>query len=535
MSSCLSLRLVLLFGLCSLVGCAPTDSDGDGWPADQDCNDEDADVHPEAEEVCGNGVDEDCGFSPECRLSGSTQLGDVATLLPATAEGQLLGSALAALGDLDGDGFADFAAGLPGEDAGADGAGGLVLWFGSEDGPSRPITLHGTTAEARAGSALAGPGDVDGDGIPDLLVGAPGEGTLAEEGDEASLLPQGAAYLLRGPFEADGPMEPTATLRGAQPGDCAGATVAAPGDLDGDGLGELLIGSPCSGSYRQFHEHIQAVMLFDGPGSAHLVSTPPTGESSLSEARATFTGESTWDRLGASLSGVADQDGDGQPDLAVGAPDYFGAEWINPDAQGRVFVFAGSSTGSVDSAGALATIEGGCCGLERHDELGRALATSAQGLLLGAPNLTDFEIEGGAFLLEGALAGVIDGFEEGSVLAGPPQPNEPARAGWAVAANFDFDCDGTEDHALGAPRASDEGPRTGAVLVHYGPTDDYVALQGGALRLIGGHSGDETGTVLLAPGDVDGDGCDDLLIAAPARDVEANNGGGLWFVRGRGE
>jgi hypothetical protein len=330
-------------------------------------------------------------------------------------------------------------------------------------------------------------------------------------------------------------MNPVSVLRGAQPGDCAGSSLAALGDTNGDGLGDFIVGSPCRGSFREVHEHLGQMMLWDGPGLTHLVTAVPAGDSDLSSAAASFAGEDTWDRFGAAVAPLPDQDGDGSPDFAIASPDYFGAEWINPAAQAHVYIFSSASSGEVPLSAALATISGGCCGFGRHDEAGTSLASDEQGLLIGAPTLSDFEIEGGAFRLTGVLSGEIDAFEDGTVLAAPPQANESALAGQAVATGLDLNCDGTNDSVIGAPLARDEGPRTGAVLIAFGPADPFVALVDDGGRIVGERSGDEAGSTLAAVGDVDGDGCDDLVVGSPARYAEGTDGGGAWFVRGARE
>src|SRR5262249_7622275 len=98
--------------------------------------------------------------------------------------GDAFGLALAPLGDLDQDGVNDLAVGAPGSDDGAVAAGAVWLLFMSPNGDVKRFQRMSATSGGftgpldpadNFGSSLAAPGDLDRDGIPDLVVGAPGD------------------------------------------------------------------------------------------------------------------------------------------------------------------------------------------------------------------------------------------------------------------------------------------------------------------------------------------------------------------------
>jgi hypothetical protein len=203
--------------------------------------------------------------------------------LNGTAASQLFGYALCALPDRDGDGTPEIAIGAPGTTASS--FLGYVRIVSGASGVQLDL-YSGTWAKDNFGSALAPAGDLDGDGIVDLLVGAPQKGSGAT-GYARTISASGAVISF---------------LPGDSAQDQFGASVACAGDVDGDGLCELLVGAPGdddqgikSGSAR-LHSGASGAALFTIHGQA-----------------------ASW-ALGSALAGNLDLNGDGVPELVLGAP-----------------------------------------------------------------------------------------------------------------------------------------------------------------------------------------------------------------------
>jgi hypothetical protein len=200
-------------------------------------------------------------------------------------------------GDVDGDGLGDVLVGALGDDTGAPDAGVAWLVPGPVVGgllPDVGTALVGNASGDNAGKFVTDAGDVDGDGLDDVAVGAMQEDSAAPEA--------GAVYVVLGPVPA-GALEAVAVakLLGVATYDRAGNRVAAAYDVDQDGFADLAVGA--SGGF----------------GTTYLVRGPLVGTTSLADADGLYVGLADGDSA-SRIEGQGDVDGDGFPDLLIGAP-----------------------------------------------------------------------------------------------------------------------------------------------------------------------------------------------------------------------
>jgi hypothetical protein len=488
------------------------DCDGaEGWVSDAtDCDDGDPDISPGARETCFTDLDDDC--DGDTNDPGADDCVDFYQ----DSDGDGYGGAGLCLCEAEDPWTFEQAEDCDDDDPtvhpGAEESDGMVdqdcdgmAWLPLAGADAR---LLGGSHDDWAGYRVVGPGDINGDGTPDLAVGA------FEE--DASGTNAGAAFVVFGPVTGDHSLEDAdARLLGVAQGDAAGVGLAAAGDTNGDGYADLVVGA--------YYEDSGGT----NAGAAYLVLGPISGELSLAEADGIFTGEAASDYAGFGLGGGQDVNGDGLDDVVVSA-------WANDEVyrdSGAVYLLHGPATSSCNLADADAVLYPPCYG----DRFGYALA-------LGG----DRDGDGMAELVVGTYLADYDGTDTGAVFVYEgPVPDVGAyhdaciigeaagdNLGFGVSGDGDYDGDGYADLALGAYQADFIRENAGAVyVITEDPAGDCNVSEVLAARIVGSVSDAQLYQVASA-GDVDADGRDDLLLGARYSDHHFEDGGMAWLLYG---
>lgn len=265
------------------------------------------------------------------RYNGSYDLTDADARVYGTESDAQLGWSVAVTGDGDGDGYGDLAVGIVYSDRGGTDAGQAAVISGDSLGGDDAYssiawrTITGTHAGDRFGHDVAAAGDVDGDGLADLQIGAYyGDDGGADSGRVALF------YGTRGAVASVDDTDADAIFAGEAAGDHLGGTLASAGDWDGDGLSDLFF-SASNGSGGGVATAGVGYLFLGADAAAWTTS------STAADASVRFLGSATGDYFADDVTGGFDVNGDAYDDLAIGAP---GAD-LTATASGAVYLFEG--------------------------------------------------------------------------------------------------------------------------------------------------------------------------------------------------
>ena len=385
----------------------------------------------------------------------------------------------------------------------------------------RPNSVaDGAASNDATGAVLARAGDVNGDGLGDLIVSA-------QSADPNGRSNAGTAFVVFG--RADNASIDLAKIGsgggfridGAVANDRLGSSAARAGDMNGDGLSDVIVGA------READNRGRSAS-----GSAYVIFGKPTSSAvnvgDLGSPGFRIDGPAAGDRAASSVSGAGDVNGDGRPDVMLGAPL---ADRNGRTNSGAVFVVFGK--GDVDGVDTAAL--GGA---------GYEISGAAPGDQLSAvASVRDFDADGRTDVFVGAryadAAGRLDAGtaylvpgKSGSSAVDLSQPGsahytvQGAAAsdstGAALAEAGDVSGDGRGDLLLGAPGADGNGrSNSGSAYVLLGADGGGVndlAAPAGTWRIDGAAPGDAAGSAIDATSDVDADGRVDLAVGSPFAD-----------------
>jgi hypothetical protein len=453
------------------------------------------------------------------------------------------------LGDINQDGYEDL---LVSAHSAANNAGRIYVVFGKNAGgpisladledSERGFEITGEFAGDTAGRSISGAGDVNGDGLPDILIGAPksaingkSSGTSYVVFGKLDLTPVflELVALGQGGFSIDG--------EAAQ--QFSGQSVKGAGDVNGDGLADVVVGALGASPNGLFSGRAYVVFGRDAGKPTHLADIAAgTG------AGFVMNGAVELDFAGSAVAGAGDVNGDGLADVIVGA---YGAD-INGDTSGRSYVVFGKPSNKPVELSAVAVGLGGfpIDGEVEFDQAGAAVGgagdVNGDGLadvIVGAPLADPSGKESGrAYVVFGKkstmpvkLADVVAG-DGGFAMDGQQFRDY---AGFTVDGVGDVNGDGLSDVIVGAYGANPAGNASGRSYVVYGKQGtETVSLTAvanggeGGFAVDGEAGADYSGFTVAGAGDVDGDGFADIIVGAFGNDAKGASAGRSYVVLG---
>ncbi|TXT64999.1 MAG: hypothetical protein BAJALOKI1v1_480008 [Promethearchaeota archaeon] len=441
--------------------------------------------------------------------------------------GDNLGQSLIGLGDINSDGYNDFALGAPN----ALGGKGVVYIFLGDDNLEWSKNLNVSNANASfigentgdfAGYSIAAGGDITGNEYDDFIIGA--YGYNASNGFE------GKTYLIEGKGSGWTKNMSLSTAKGSFIGentnDNSGFCISGVGDVNGDNYNDFIIGA---------YGH----NVSDGfEGKSYLIRGKRTGwinNNNLTNAGAFFIGESSYDLSGMVLSGVGDVNSDNLDDILIGAPN-------NSEhglSTGQVYLILGDANiwgntynlSSVD-ASFYGEFMGDSLG-DAMDGLGNVNNDNYDDFIIGARLNSDGASGAGkSYLFFGSSSGWSMDTNCSNANISFIGTNTNEESGSSLAGIGDINADGKDDFLIGAPNNSEGANNRGKTYLFFGSDFNGIStinLTEANASYIGENAYDLSGSSIAGAGDLNGDNSTDFFIGA-YNNSEGGNGAGKVYL-----
>ncbi|MBM4249779.1 MAG: hypothetical protein FJ149_10195 [Euryarchaeota archaeon] len=383
---------------------------------------------------------------PIANLSGDYDLDD-------------FGRSVAGAGDVNGDGFDDVIAGLPG-------AGMARIYLGGKTINSTPDIILTGNPNDDFGISVSGAGDVNGDGYDDVIVGAPHNST---NGSFA-----GIAHVFFGGRNMDNVSDVVLCDGSAE--NHFGSSVSAAGDINGDGYSDVIVGTLHSGDR--------------GKAFVYLGGNPMNPVFDLY-----MCGTSSSAKFGSCVSDAGDVNSDGYDDMIVGT-----------DQEGRAYIYFGGS--QLDNSSDIMLMEPGTnhfgCSVS---DAGDVNGDGSDDVLVGADYTYFSGNPGRAFLYFGGRN--MDSIADLKFFG----ENNDDRLGYAVSGLGDINDDGYDDFGIGAPRNTANGVNSGRAYIYFGGQNPTNTTN----FTITGRAWDWFARTLSKAGDVNGNGYGSFVIGGDSQ------------------
>jgi hypothetical protein len=413
----------------------------------------------------------------------------------AIASGALLGSSVSIVGDYNGDGLDDVVAGAPNFDGGTVGEGAVFLSFGDASlGTISMIKHESNQVNAKFGISVAGVKDMDGDGFDEFAVAAPGA--------KFSQATTGVAYIYKG--NAQGNFSGVTSLYFGST-NLFGTSVAS-GDINRDGYADVIVGGPANTGSLKSERGMIAIYLGSANGIDNAVYT-------------TIYGPAAGTKLGSSLA-TSDVNGDGYADIIAGAGG-------SSNGQGSIHIWHGSSMGIPTNTLSNFQLNSNTANASFGASVSDAGDVNGDGfgdIITGAPGITsDQSNEGVAKVFYGSASGCT------SASYTTIQADQAEAAfGTSVAGAGDVNGDGYDDVIVGAPYYDDAVANGGGIWVFHGSHNGLNSVSSFSLK--GLQVEEHFGQAVGGGGDLNGDGYGDVVVGTPSLDQSGITNGGQVYA-----